>query len=124
MVRDMCRQAGIPGYKTNHSLRVTIATRLYRHGVDEQLIMERTGHRSLDGVRSYKRTSADQQEALSDILAMVPAAKRPTLQTAKQPTPPAVTSQSVHSSQQMIGGAPIVTIQNCSNVTINFSYKL
>ena len=125
MVRDMCRQAGIPGYKTNHSLRVTAATRLYRHGVDEQLIMERTGHRSLDGVRSYKRTSADQQEALSDILAMVPAAKRPTAQTATQPTPvPAVTSQSVGYSSQMIGEAPGVTIQNCSNITINFNCKL
>ena len=35
----------------------TAATRLYNAGVDEQLIMETTGHRSLEGVRSYKRTS-------------------------------------------------------------------
>ncbi len=38
------------------SLRATCATRLYEHGVDEQLIMERTGHRSEKGVRVYKRT--------------------------------------------------------------------
>lgn len=50
IVRDMCNAAGISGYKTNHSLRATTATRLYQAGVDEQLIMERTGHRSLDGV--------------------------------------------------------------------------
>ena len=30
--------------------------------------MERTGHRSIEGVRSYKRTSVEQQEVLSDIL--------------------------------------------------------
>ena len=30
--------------------------------------MERTGHRSLTGVRSYKRTSDEQREALSDIM--------------------------------------------------------
>ena len=30
--------------------------------------MERTGHRSLEGVRSYKRTSNEQWETLSDIL--------------------------------------------------------
>ena len=30
--------------------------------------MERTGHRSLEGVRSYKRTSNEQRETLSDIL--------------------------------------------------------
>jgi len=30
------------------SLRATAATRLYKAGVDEQLVMERTGHRSLE----------------------------------------------------------------------------
>ena len=56
-VKRMCASAGIEGHKTNHSLRSTCATRLFEQGVDEQLIMERTGHRSTAGVRSYKRTS-------------------------------------------------------------------
>ena len=64
-VAKMCQSAG---YKTNHSLRATSTSRLYHSGVDEQLVMERTGHRSIDGVRSYKRTSESQREALSDIL--------------------------------------------------------
>ena len=64
----MCKKGGIQGYKTNHSLRATAATRLYASGVGEQLVMERTGHRSIEGIRSYKRTSNDQQEAVSDIL--------------------------------------------------------
>ena len=38
----MCKQAGIPGYHTNHSLQATAATRLYHAGVDEQMVMERT----------------------------------------------------------------------------------
>lgn len=67
-VSRLCTAAGIQGFKTNHSLRATTATRLYQYGVDEQLVMERTGHRSLEGVRSYKRTSDEQREALSDIL--------------------------------------------------------
>ena len=50
------------------SLRATATSRLYHCGVDEQLIMERTGHRSLEGVRSYKRTSNTQRENLSSIL--------------------------------------------------------
>ena len=66
----MCKSAEITGYNTNHSLHATAATRLYHARMDEQLIMERTGHRSLDGVRSYKRTSAKQQEYLSDILGL------------------------------------------------------
>ena len=67
-VSRLCKSAGIKGFKTNHSLRVTNATRLYSSGTDEQLIMERTGHRSTDGVRPYKRTSESQQMAISDIL--------------------------------------------------------
>ena len=66
-VGRICKSAGIPGHKTNHSLCATTATRLYQSGVDEQLVMERLGHRSLDVVRSYKQTSASQREALSDI---------------------------------------------------------
>ena len=42
--------------------------RLYQSGVDELLMMERTGHKSLDGVRSYKRTSREQQMGLSRII--------------------------------------------------------
>ena len=66
-VARFCNDAAISGFKTNHSLRATTATRLYQAGVDEQLVMERTGHRSL-GVRSYKRTSQLQQESLPGIL--------------------------------------------------------
>ena len=40
----ICKQAGIPGFKTNHSLQVTSAKRLFQSGVDEQLIMSNTGH--------------------------------------------------------------------------------
>ena len=52
----------------NHSLRATAATRLYQAGIDEQLIMETTGHHNLEGVHSYKHTNREQQENVSDIL--------------------------------------------------------
>ena len=67
-VVQLCKEAGIPGFKSNHSLRATAATRLYQSGIDEQLVIERTGHRRLEGVRSYKRTTDTQRETLSDIL--------------------------------------------------------
>ncbi|CAG2221020.1 unnamed protein product [Mytilus edulis] len=55
-VGKMCTEAGLGGFRSNHSLRATAATRLYECGVDEQIISEVTGHRS-DAVREYKRTS-------------------------------------------------------------------
>ena len=67
-VARMCSLGGIGGYRTNHSLRTTAATRLYQAGVDGQLVMEKTGHRSIEGVRSYKHTSEQQLQQLSDIL--------------------------------------------------------
>ena len=51
-VARLCKLGGISGYKTNHSLRATATTRLYQSGVDEQMVMELTGHWSLKGVRS------------------------------------------------------------------------
>jgi len=56
------------GNYTNHSLRATSATRLFDAGVDEQLIMSRTGHSSTAGVRSYKRITERLQEMTSKVL--------------------------------------------------------
>ena len=65
----MCKNAGITGYRTNYSLRATAATPLHQSGsVGGQEIMERTGHGSIEAVRSYKRSSHEQLEQVSDIL--------------------------------------------------------
>ena len=67
-VMNLCAQVGVEGYKTNHSLRRTAATRLFQAGCDEQLIMDATGHRSTDGVREYKEVHLDQRKTLSDVI--------------------------------------------------------
>ena len=71
LIPDMCKAAGIEGYKTGHSAKVTCATTLFREGFDDQLIKERTGHRSLDALHQYKRTGSNQQQQVS--LALAPA---------------------------------------------------
>lgn len=67
VVKNLCGKAGIPGFFTNHSLRATAATRMYEADLPEQLICEKTGHRS-DAVRSYKRTSVAQEQIASDVV--------------------------------------------------------
>ena len=67
MVGSMCDEAGIER-KTNHSLRATETTRMFKAGVPEKLIQQRTGHRSVDSLCVYERASAEQQEAVSEIL--------------------------------------------------------
>ena len=68
MVPEMCKLGNISGHKTNHSLRATGATELYEAQVPEKIIQERTGHRSLECLRMYERTSDKQQQAVSNIL--------------------------------------------------------
>ena len=46
-IKRICERGGLSGYRTNHSLRATAATRMYDKGVDKQLICEKTG-------KSYK----------------------------------------------------------------------
>ena len=60
LVKDLCSKAGIPGYYTNHSLQTTSCTRMYNCDIDEQVIQEISGHRSL-AVRSYKKTCEKQR---------------------------------------------------------------
>ena len=67
-VPRLMKTANFTGYYTNHSLRVSAATRLFNSDVDEQAIMSVTGHSSTDGVRAYKRMSEKQKELTSDVL--------------------------------------------------------
>ena len=62
MVKNMCKEVGILGNKTNHSLRAYSATALFHAGVPEKLIQDRTGHRSLKGLHKYEKISERQKE--------------------------------------------------------------
>ena len=53
-VKCMCQKAGFQGKFTNHSLRVTAASRLYKNNIDEQQICEITGH-GLKGSKSVQK---------------------------------------------------------------------
>ncbi|XP_046331266.1 uncharacterized protein LOC124114635 [Haliotis rufescens] len=86
IIKRLCRNAGIEGKRTNHSLRATSATRLYRANVDGQLICEQTGHRS-ETVRTYKRTSEDQKLLVSDIIYGGGKQKKSVTATATRPSP-------------------------------------
>ena len=68
MLKNMCERAGISGEYTNHSLRAYGATTLFQAQVPEKLIQQRTGHRSLDALRQYERTSTTQLFDVSNVM--------------------------------------------------------
>ena len=124
-VKRLCETADITGFKTNHSLRVTNATRLFQSGAEEQLIMERTGHRSIDGVRAYKRSSEEQHRSISYVLNAATNGSTP-VETPKKlkldSNAPIEQSSSVQTpsqkplQQQVL---PNISFTGCSNVVIN-----
>ena len=67
-VKRLCRDADITGNKTNHSLRATTATRGLDMGIPEKMLMERTGHRSVDSLLRYQRPSEEQKAMVSHAL--------------------------------------------------------
>ncbi|XP_076076145.1 uncharacterized protein LOC143047046 [Mytilus galloprovincialis] len=85
-MKDMCKQAVVGGRKTGHSGKVTTAKMLFRDNFDEQLIKERTGHKS-DPVRTYKRTSENQVKRMTDVLQPPADIKtvKPTVQKMSEP---------------------------------------
>lgn len=111
-VSRMCKAAGITG----HSLRATAATRLYQAGVDEQLIMEKTGHRSLEGVRTYKRTNTEQQEGISDILSLTKKKKSTALSTSGSTFVPSSTRTNSPNPTSAIAPFPSGSTSPCSLV--------
>ena len=67
VVTELMHKAKIEGFFTNHSLRHSGGTCLFRGGVDHKLVKESTGHRS-DAVDTYQVTSMQQREMMSKIL--------------------------------------------------------
>lgn len=60
-------KAGISD-KTNHSLRATGATTLFKANVPEKIIQNTRSHRSVEALCSYERASEDQQNAATMVL--------------------------------------------------------
>ena len=64
MTTVTCEEAGISSRKTNHSLRHTDATMLFKKGVPEKIIQGITGHRLTTGLRTYELVSMKQKQAV------------------------------------------------------------
>ena len=120
-VKRLCDSAGVTGYKTNHSLRVTAATRLFQSGVDEQLIMQKTGHRSTDGVRAYKHSSEQQKEELSKVLNREKGVLLPPAVFSANISADISEKENRPSANAPSANVPSISLSGCSGITINIS---
>ena len=60
IVPELCKEACLG---VEYTLRATAITCMYEGGVPENIISEKSGHRSIKGLRAYKRTSILQEKA-------------------------------------------------------------
>ena len=111
MVKDMCIDAGLPP-KSNHSLRATGASTLFKANVPEKIIQKTTGHRSVEALRTYERVSSEQHRAVSSLLMSL----RP-LSPPKHSSQTAGVTGGQGGIQTLFGG----NLTNCTigNITVN-----
>ncbi len=113
-VSRLCDGAGLTGHFTNHSLRATAATRMFDAGIEEQLIMHRTGHSSAGGVRSYKRITENLKEFTSTILSGPP----PKLVKRD----PELCPKPSKDGRENKPAVPQINFSGAANFTVNFNY--
>ena len=61
MMKMMAIKGNLDKPVISHSLRTYGVTKMFAANVPDKLMMEGSGHRSTDGMRQYKRTSALQE---------------------------------------------------------------
>ena len=122
-LKDIFTSAGIDHKgKSNHSLRATSISRMYRADVPEKLIMERSGHLSTEGVRSYERTSAEQTKKLCDTLSGVISEPSTSTSSGVVEEKPAETSEAESDASAVMRQLNFQGMSSC-NFTFNFNYK-
>ena len=75
--------------------------------------MDRTGHRSLDGIRAYKRVSEDQEKEVSSILNKESVKEN---DEDKENCEPAIKKRKLSGRELPY----ILNLSNCTNITINY----
>ena len=65
MLKTMCQEAGI---SQTYNLRAYGTTTMFRAGVSQKLVQQRTGHKSLEALHQYERPSEKQLLDVSNIM--------------------------------------------------------
>ena len=61
--KRLCKDAGIEGQFTNHSLRTTTATGGLQKEIPDKFVMERTEPRDVRSLQKYQRPDTSSQES-------------------------------------------------------------
>jgi integrase len=119
LMREMCNKGELVGQFSNHSGKRTCATQLYQAGISEDLIMDRTGHRSVKGVRAYKRPCDEMLKDVSNVLA--PPNKAPKPDDGATSSTSTSSTASIHSGRTV--AMPWLGLSGAANSGIVFNFN-
>lgn len=113
MLKEMCKDAGISGNFTNHSLRAYGASTLFQAGCNEKLSQQRTGHRSIDVLRQYERTSHSQLLDVSNVMSGEKSTGKKEI----------VSSTVTEKSSSVVNTSPTIVLSGCNftGCSLNFT---
>ena len=94
---------------------------MYESGAPEKLIQERTGHRSLEALRSYERTSAQQHQAVSTLLSAPSCSSYAQHLHMAKSTKSTILGINPSASQASPTPSPGISFQNLHGCTINIT---
>ncbi len=92
---------------------------MYENGAPEEVIQERTGHRSLEALRTYKQSNTDQHQAVSALLS-APSSSGTHVYHSKQSTS-TISGQVYSSGHDAPTHVPGLSFQNLHGCTININ---
>ena len=64
----MVQRTSITGRKTNHSARKTMVETLCHANIPDSIVMQLSGHKSVQSLNHYKKPSLEQQKSISHLL--------------------------------------------------------
>ena len=108
LMKDACTAAGIPGRKTNHSVRKTCVKRALDAGCPREYVAQITGHKSVRSIENYAEADVHVQRAISSSIMTG---------TAFASSADGAAGASAHTS--VSSSAPcVININNCNSVNI------
>ena len=112
MIPKIFEKAGLQEKYSNHSLRATSITRMFNAGITEKVIAERSGHRSLKALRSYEKTSSEQEQLAGESITKDTNVNDTNRKPSKAPEPQKASENLSHTFSGTL-----------NNRTININYK-
>ena len=121
IMKCMAQKAGLSNGKyTNHSVRKTMINQLLHAGVNPNIVIQLSGHKSLQSLQNYNVASLNQQKSMANILCGNTSANRGILGSSQSqntadvralPQPPAASCSSACSELTGDKGALVESVQ-------------